>query len=96
MTPPERRQLNPAKVRAARELAGITTAVAAAAAQLSQVAYFRWENLKKGPLRRFDSQRAELLATRLNKTFEDLTDPLDLATAEGCASTEAAPAQAVG
>lgn len=71
-----RRQLNPTKVRAAREALHGTKADAAKAAQLTRPAYDRWENAQRGPLTQFDVQRAELLAAHLQVTLDDLTDPL--------------------
>lgn len=68
----------PAKVRAARESAGWTVADAAAAAQLTKPAYYRWEDVLKGPLRTFDRDRAELFCAELGTKLEDLTEPLDL------------------
>lgn len=76
MTVIVRRQLMPAKVRAARESAGWSAADAAAAAQLSKPAYYRWEDVLKGPLRSFDKDRAELLCAELGTTLDDLTEPL--------------------
>lgn len=71
-----RRQLNPTKVRAARQAAGSTALAAAEAAQLTPQGYYRWENAQRGPLTVFDRDRAELLAAHLQVTLDDLTDPL--------------------
>lgn len=74
----ERRQINPAKVKAAREECGLTKAAAADAAQLSRPAYNRWEDGRRGPLRTFDAFRLARLSERLGKSLNDLTDPMPL------------------
>lgn len=76
MSTPEPRQLNPSKVRAAREAAGASKAAGAAAAGLSLPGYYRWENEVIGPLATFNTWKAERLAARYGVTLLDLTDPL--------------------
>ncbi|RJF74422.1 XRE family transcriptional regulator [Deinococcus cavernae] len=74
----ERRQINPEKVKHARERAGIGAYEAASAARISAPAYYRWEDVVKGPLRKFDFFALQDLARKLGCTVKDLTDPLDL------------------
>ena len=70
----QRREINPAKVAAARERVGLRKYQAAKLAGLSKPAYYRWEAQEKGPLRTFDAHKLERLRIGLGAEIDDLTD----------------------
>jgi hypothetical protein len=78
MTQSGRRQINPARLRAALTDRQVSVRLAADAAGMTSIAVRRWINESKGPVRSFDLYRFRGMCRKLNIAFDDVTEPYTL------------------